>query len=268
MSAICLITALPSEAQPLTGYFKLSGLAHPHIRLFKGEHCYLLQCGIGKLNAAAATATMLETLPDVEAVINVGIAGSDQPIGEVLLAHHIVDGGSGQQWYPHLPPQKHLDNIKTIGVKTVDKPSRDYTPDTAFDMEAAGIALAATKKLDLAFVHSLKVISDNPAHGIENINMQSVNKGIESALPAVKNLMAALPFDTQVKKHLVDKLLLDIIGEIHYTETEKHSLQQLLNRHNALFGRLPDAVELTQYKSAKAIRQQLQQTVSAANVAY
>jgi len=91
MQSICLITALPAEARPLISHFGLQARGHRHLRLYRGDFGYLLQCGAGKLNAAASTAAMMQALPDINAVINVGIAGCQQPLGQTLVAHGVQE---------------------------------------------------------------------------------------------------------------------------------------------------------------------------------
>ena len=268
MPAICLITALPSEARPLITHFKLRSVPHPHLKLYAGKDCYLLQTGLGKLNAAAATASMLQTLPELQAVINVGIAGSEQVLGTCLLAHHVQDAASGQQWYPHLPAVRAVPDLVTLSVCTVDTPASHYTPDTAFDMEASGIFTAACKTLDLAFVHSLKVVSDNSVSSIESITAETVANTINDAIVPITQLMGALPFSTLPQTTRVESLVQSLQSAIHYTQTEQHALSQLLLRHSALLGTLPEEGALIQLGNAKAIRQKLSQEIDQASVTY
>lgn len=268
MSVTCLITALPSEARPLITHFGMRSFAHPHLKMHASNTMVLLQCGVGKLNAAVATATMLNSCPTVSSIINVGIAGSDQPLGETLIAHHVQDEASAQQWFPHLPSVRKLPKLTSVRVLSVDTPANDYKQHTAFDMEAAGIFAAATKVLDLAFIHSLKVVSDNKQINIEAITAESVHASIQCAIPAIEQLRDALPFDALPSTATTDALAEAVQARIHYTETEKHALVQLLNRHRALLKTLPSETELVQLESAKAIRHQLTKTIDQAHVEY
>jgi len=228
----------------------------------------LLQCGVGKLNAAASTAALLSTCPDVGGVINVGIAGSQQPIGESFLAHQIQDAASGQQWFPHLPAARKLNGLSTLAVLSVDSPAQEYSADTAFDMEASGIFAAATKILDLAFVQSLKVISDNEQSSIEAISAESVSTQIKNAIPIVEQLINALPFHTLPVHTNIEAFMHSLLDNIHYTETEQHALRQLLHRHKAVLGHLPEEARLLELGSAKAIRHTLGIDIDSAPVSY
>lgn len=268
MLPTCLIAALPAEARPLVKYFGLRALNHPYLRLYHGDGTYLLQCGVGKLNAAACTAAMLQALPDVVAIINVGIAGSDQPIGDTFIAHGVQDKASGQQWFPHLPSTKRLGGVNSLQVMTVDQPKTLYSPEQAFDMEASGIFNAAAKTLDLAFVHSVKVISDNKQDGLAQVNADSVTEQVNHAVPCVERLMQSLPFDTLPATGPVNALSLSLTKRLHYTATETHTLNQLLHRYNALIGELPTESALNEFDTAKSVRQQLLSAINNASIRY
>lgn len=268
MLPTCIIAALPAEARPLISYFGLRAMNHPYLRLYQGDCGYLLQCGIGKLNAATGTAAMLQHLPDVAAIINVGIAGSEQPIGKTLIAHGVKDQASDQQWFPHLPPVRRLPDLSSAQVLTVDTPAEDYSPESAFDMEASGIFAAAAKRLDLSFVHSIKVVSDNSQSSIEHINANAVVDYIGNAVPAVEQLMQSLPFDTLPSSGAVNTLSNLLTDKLHYTATETHSLNQLLHRYNALVGSMPSEQSLLNLNNAKSIRRQLQSDINNVRISY
>jgi len=268
MQSICLITALPAEARPLISHFGLKALGHRHLRLYRGDFGYLLQCGAGKLNAAASTAAMMQALPDVKAVINVGIAGCQQPEGQILVANCVQDQASSRQWFPHLPPVNRLPDMHAVRVLTVDQPADDYSADVAFDMEAAGIFNAASKVIDLAFIHSIKVVSDNGETGGKVITAKAATDHIKSAIPTIEKIIQALPFDLLPDTTAVDALTRSLVRHIHYTATEQHTLKQMLNRYKALYGELPSNQLLQSQGSAKAIRNMLITEINNARITY
>lgn len=268
MPTICLITALPAEARPIIAHFGLQARGHRHLRLYSGDFGYLLQCGVGKLNAAANTAAMMQTLPEVDAVINVGIAGCQQKIGQAVVAHAVQDRASSRQWFPNLPPVNRLPDTSSVQVMTVDKPDNNYSADVAFDMEASGIFHAASKVINLAFVHSIKVVSDNSDSGLENITAESVSGHIETVIPSVEKMIKALPFDLLPDTESVNTLTRGLTRHIHYTATEQHTLKLLLHRYNALFGELPGHQKLQTQGSAKAIRTLLLSEINRSSVSY
>jgi len=211
---------------------------------------------------------MLEVLPNTKAIVNIGIAGADLPLGKVVIASEVRDAGNGKFWHPHLPPINKLPAIETTKILTVESPSNNYTASTAFDMEASGIVHAATKKLDLAFVHCLKVISDNPDNNVDTITAQSASKNIEQAIPAIVKLCEALPFDTQSNNSDVNDLFRNLTTRLHYTQTEQHKLRELLNRHSALMGYVPEASDFDNEKTARDVRAVLHHALQNAPIMY
>jgi len=268
MKNLCFVTALPSEARPLVDHFKMKAMPHPHLKLFQGENGYLLQCGVGKLGACAATASMLQLLPNVQAIINVGIAGGEQPLNDVFLAHSILETATGKQWFPHMPPAAKLPGLPSIAVATVDQPSSEYNTKQIFDMEAAGIVSAAANVLDLAFVHSVKVISDNQQHGIDNINLHSVTESIELSLPHIHHLVEALPFNTLPDTQKIKQIRDELCDSIRHSSTEKSALLQLLQRYQTLHGKLPAAAQMVNQRSAKELHASLKADISSASLVY
>lgn len=268
MQTICLVTALPAEARPLISHFGLQARGHRHLRLYRGELGYLLQCGAGKLNAAASTAAMMQALPDVNAVVNVGIAGCQQALGQTLVAHAVRDQASSQQWFPHLPPVNRIPDTRSVQLLTVDKPAENYSADIAFDMEAAGVFNAASKVIDLAFIHSIKAVSDNGESGVKVVTAKTTTSLVESAIPTIEKMVQALPFDLLPDTTAVSTLTRSLIRHIHYTATEQNTLKQLLHRYNALYGELPSNQILQTQGSAKAIRRMLSSQISNASISY
>jgi len=103
MNHICIVTALPAESRVFIDALRLKPILDHGWRLYGNSEYLLLQTGLGKLKAAAAVSALLHTRHDIRAIINVGIAGGITQIGDTFLAHQIIDQGSGDNWYPHLP---------------------------------------------------------------------------------------------------------------------------------------------------------------------
>lgn len=188
----CLVTALSSEARPLIEHYSLSRQTLSGRPVYASEKCLLLQTGIGKLNAAAATAALLQALPDIDSIINIGIAGGTDPRSSVVLATAIADAGSGKRWYTQLPPEHCLPAALNRVVCTLDKPDSAYQDGTVFDMEAAGIFAAATQWLDSSRVHSLKVISDTPEQPFTRLDKNDIPGLVKQMIESIDALMLHL----------------------------------------------------------------------------
>lgn len=268
MTKICLVTALPAESKPLIAHFGLAALATPGLTIYDGEHLCLVETGIGKLPAAVSVAAFLYSSPSICALVNIGLAGADRPIGEVLLAHCVKDQASGKLWYPHLPSRRRLNDADSIEVHTVDTPSTDYTPEHAFDMEASGVFSAATRRLNLDAVHCVKVVSDNATQPWQKFDKQIASDLITQTLPIVDSLTASLLSQPQPSSNQLQELIDTLTTNYHHTATGKHELRKLLQRHQALYGHQPDMETLNALDSAKQIKKHLQHLVSAAPVTY
>jgi hypothetical protein len=85
---------------------------------------------------------------------------SELEIGRGLLAHKVVDEGSGACWYPPLIIET---ACPSATVLTVDVLEEDYEGDRLYDTEAAGFFAAASRFATCELVHAFKIVIDN--HG-------------------------------------------------------------------------------------------------------
>jgi adenosylhomocysteine nucleosidase len=264
MTIICIITALPAEARPFIDSFKLRHLEARGLRLYGNDRFLLLQTGVGKLKAAAATAALLQSRPEIGAIINTGIAGGTGAKGTAVLGHHIVDTASGAQWFPHLPPRRITAPLTSAAVHTVDVPCTDYREDVIFDMEAAAVFSAASAYLSTDAMHCIKVISDNEAHSVNSINTDHVVELMQNATPAISSL-----FDWQMNNTIIDPSIMmvtslcrTIESRVHHTVSEKHQLHRLLQQYSSMAGALPELCAFDEFSSAKQIKRYLQYSLS------
>jgi len=174
MSLICLATAMTAEAKPLIEAFKLSALPQRGLNAWVGDGVCLVQTGMGAQRAAARIDALLSVQTGINAFINVGIAGADRPLGDVILAQSILDQESGRRWYPDLPPPAAAAHIEHCAVVTVTEPCSDYKASCVYDMEAAAIARVATEQTDLSRIHAIKVVSDNAEHPLDDFSVKNV----------------------------------------------------------------------------------------------
>ncbi len=239
-------------------------------RLYAKEHYLLLETGLGKLKAAAATSTLLHNHPQIAAVINVGVAGGTQATGTCLQAHKITDAGSGASWYPHLPPQRLTPSLQSTEVLTLDSVSDGYQPGTVFDMEAAGILSAATSYLSTDAIQCIKVISDNAESPLKSFSKQDAIGFMQATVPHVMSLLDWYQQqDTTLSSELHVQTLFDhITATTHHTVSEGHQLKRALYQHQSLTGAFPETHQLKHLTSAAAIRQHLDAQISAVSLNY
>ncbi len=270
MKRLCIITALPAETRPLLDALSLQQSNARHLRVYASERFLLLECGPGKMNAAAGTGAMLQAYPDIAAILNVGIAGGCQPIGQSVLAHQVRDHASGARWYPHLPDNNTFRSLPSQNITTIDAPDTHYRQGELFDMEAAGIFTAASRHLSTSQIHCIKVVSDNPEHGIETINKRTVIALIENAMPDINSILDVLHHNFNEEHNAVsvegDVLISNLLQQIHHTVNDERILRKLIHQHIVKAGEIPRLD--TQGKSSAHIRKTLQSSIAAHPVIY
>jgi len=270
MSLVCIITALPAESRVFIDALKLRHVQTRGLRLYASEQYLLLQSGIGKLSAAAATAALLQTRPDVTAVINAGIAGGKAPVGSVHLAHRVLDAATGRQWFPHLPPQRTVSHLPTVNLHSVDQAARNYTDGILFDMEAAGIFTAASTYLSSEAVQAVKVVSDNAEQPLESITPELATRLMQSCLPVVQQLSDwhRARLQGSDEDNDIEHYSQQLIASVRHSVSDAHQLRRLLQQYRTLLGDMPEAATLQQLASARTIRSYLQDAVQAAPLRY
>lgn len=279
---LLFVVALPAEARPLLDHFSLKEIDHRGFRLYGNASTRLVLTGIGRMNAAAATAHALSTLPENTLVLNIGIAGSDNPIGNLYYAYSVTDGRKA--FYPSTPFAK---RIQGINVHTVDQPSEDYLDDTAFDMEASAVIATARKYVTAEFTHSLKVISDNPGEPVFDaerrlnpavINSDRVTGLIETRIPAIVDYLEAaqkltgILYDSAAADNKSTRLIATIIdiahasrldkSPLHLTVSHRQQLEVLCNRFNVLNLDLPDTIPANDASNARSLIAYLEDFIS------
>jgi len=264
----CLIcVALPCEARPLIDQFRLKANQPTRFRCYSNEKICLVETGIGKLNAASATAATLSALTQFQSspplCLNIGIAGADKPIGSLLNATSIEDCASGKKW----DPQQTWNPIgEPIAVQTVDKPQSQYSPENAFDMEAAGVTNSAIKYMTLEFIQCLKVVSDNLQNPISKITPEKASKLIEQhaesidvAINRLLELYQSLP-DSEA----IFTLTKNLEESMHFSATQRPLLHTALHQYRSCFKQLPELTQLMNHNNASALINSLNSDIASA----
>lgn len=274
-SARSLITvALPAEARPLVDHYKLKPVDPAPFRCWADSSVFLVETGIGKLNAAAGTSFALTT-SRANCCINVGIAGCDREVGTLVAAHRISDRSGNRHWYPQ---QSWNSKLPTVDVHTVEQPDDHYLPDIAFDMEASGVMVAALKYLPSDLIQSLKIISDNADQPFHALDRKSVSELIasqsESISMAIDRVMELhrKSADSGLVEGMMETLTSDQTSlqqfQLHLTKSQLHDLKRLLQRQLALTGELPELSFFKSARNSKELLNELRNNVDAIQQTY
>ena len=232
-----LVVALMAEAKPFIERFKLvHEPAHSVFKIYSNGNLRLVISGIGRNNAAAATAYLgaQSSAPGKAAVwINLGIAGhSSFPVGTLIVAHKIFEKASGVAYYPQVYPG----SLLTALLTTVDIPETNYAEESAFDMEASAFASIASKFTSLEFVQSIKVVSDNPEAGIDTVSKHSVDELMQQSVDAVIDLVQIMQPSTahRLAQTYLPKAFDLIQQKTRFSATQSVQLKRLCQRYSAL----------------------------------
>ncbi len=254
-----LVIALNCEARPLIDALRLRRLSEKGpFPIYLGEDTRMVISGMGKLNAAAATAWLHAghiRAPD-RAWLNVGTAGHGvHRVGAGILAHKIRDAASRQCWYPPMPFSS---SATTDEIVTVDQVQMGYPLTGCFEMEAAGFYTAASRFSTMELVQCYKVITDNPMSPYTEITPALATELVQERLPEILVICERLQ-DLAREWTTVSTPPPDyerLIAHCHFTVSQRHQLLQLLTtwRHH---GQLPQ--DLDQLKHARAILNRLRE---------
>lgn len=257
---INLVVASSYEARPIIDHYQLknisAGQAFSH---YAGEELHLIISGIGKINAAAATA-YLQALTHNEkprAWLNVGIAGHGSlDLGDAFIAHSIMDTATARAHYPPLSLKLEL---PSSDLHTVDEPKTHYQPGCGYDMEASAFYSIATRTCTAELVHCYKIVSDNPGHPINEhsvFDKLHIDTLIRPHLKPLDQLIRTLSknCDQYNAAGVANPHYDDIIHRIRFTVSQKSQLHRLLQRYQILFSQaLPATMDLSSYQRAKPL---------------
>lgn len=266
LKIIHIVVALIHEAKPLITHYQLRTLADKHpFAIYGNDTITLIVSGVGKLSSAASVGYLqaLNRKNGLVAWLNIGIAGHQQgEIGQGFISHRIEDDASGRVYYP---PQVLSFGIRSSDLITVDYVEKNYTQNSAYDMEASGFYNAAIRSTTAEFIQSYKIISDHRKAPIAKITKTLVTGLIEGCMDEIKLLIETLTsaINPYRQIHATPLQFDELIQRWHFTETQKIQVKQLLQRIQVLFGdRLPPRMHPTSHVNAKTFLKTLSETLA------
>jgi len=192
-SPVNLVVAHAIEAKPIIQQFGLKSVNGGAFRRYQGQGVNLVVSGIGRVNAAAATAYLSAVTLDDSMYdpiwINTGIAGHKTfELGVSVIIRKITDPVTRRSYYP-LPIASSLPSSDLV---TVDVPEEEYSQNAAFDMEGSAFWSIATKFSPIEFVQLLKIISDNPESGINTLSKDKIENFMDELAVGLQMLITEL----------------------------------------------------------------------------
>lgn len=198
-------TALHAEANALIRHFRLKRPHDDHaFACFMADDIWLVESGIGKVNAAAAVAWLSARAQAENPIenpiwLNIGIAGhASMAVGRLVRASCIEDNATRQRWYPPSLADSTLDSCHLLSL---DQEVSGYPDNTMIDMEASGFINAANRFTTLELIQSLKVISDNHENPARRFKKQEVDDWITCHLESISRYADQLQ---QLREEILD----------------------------------------------------------------
>jgi adenosylhomocysteine nucleosidase len=237
------ICALKCEAKSLIAHYRLKKCAESEsfpLFISQNTQTSLTISGIGNINTAAATAFTHAFLQTGKSDIwlNIGIAGHiDLDIGEITLAHKIIDQSNQHTWYPQIlfsPP------CLSMEILSSDKPVTDYDSsvplEPVFEMEAAGFYATACRFATSELIHVIKIISDNQQHPVDKISESFVDNLVKNKLSNIGQILESLCLlaNDLESSNETPNYYDQIIEQWRFTHAERNMLKTCLDRWHVL----------------------------------
>lgn len=264
-----IVTALDCEAHALIAHFKLVKIAVPNqfnVYCNAQGSIYLIVSGMGRVNAAAATAFLYahSGAQPQTCFLNIGIAGHrDFDLAEIFLIHKVTDMSCRKSWYPFLPKKTALN---TADLQTVDTVMDGYPEQALQDMEGSAFFQAASCFVDHEQVSLLKIISDNQQQDTQAINKAKVKLWFEHNISQIDAIVMAFLNRSQQESVVAARPdLTEYLEKWHFTHYQQHQLREYLRRWQVLSDE-PFIEKVAQATSAKTVLKTMQQSLT--NLAY
>ena len=267
-----LVIALPCEAQPVVDHYAMTevlpearnslprsllkgGKRVDPFRIYRGEGLRLIVSGVGKSMAAAAVGYLFHFGGNQrdEAWLNLGIAGhADLPWGSIRIAHKITDCSSGNSWYPPLVFDL---PCKSAEVLCVDTPETKFLHDGLYEMESASVLSISTRFSTSELVHVVKVVSDNgavPAHRIKRHQVQNLIFEQLDCIVSIIDQLQCLSGEQRAIQQSPPEFD-DFLTRWHFTATQTHQLQRLLQRWSVLHDNESPLAAVSELGTSRAV---------------
>lgn len=186
---IGLIAATRLEAEGLISRLGLSAALSDPFPVFEGQDVRLIISGIGKANAAMASAYLILHAP-LSCVCNLGAAGATdfcRPLGACLHVSRVIE--PDRLDFASLKPKTHdldtLEGFTTVSLATQECPVVDIAHRRLLaplaelvDMEGAAVTQTCHRLRVRCYV--FKFISDTPEHGDVGLIRENILKHREA----------------------------------------------------------------------------------------
>lgn len=250
---VAIVCALRCEADPVIERFSLSPRGDGSI--WFGDRVTLARSGAGADAAAAAVERLTAHTDDASCWINLGCAGGQGPLGELVAAHRVSAAGCAESWYPQFPFPVVEPTVDVCTVASVEAGYPD--PERVYEMEAAGFYRRALRRASLERVQVLKVRVDGPDHPVERLSATSISAAVAARAEAIGAWVERLAaIAATVRARRPDSAIIDAYLEWRrFSVSQQVQLRRILARLRALSIEIPPVARLDAGDAAAVLRQ-------------
>ena len=174
---LTLMVALNCEVKPWVDFYKLKKIRNKPFELYQrdGLNIEVVITGIGAIAMSTAVGWAAGLNTDLERLwLNLGIAGhAERSVGELVRVHSFIDANDLKYYYPPLTAASKFDSDALLSVNA---PTSSYPENALVDMEGLSFYRAASMFSNNELIASVKVVSDNQEHSVEELNASKITK--------------------------------------------------------------------------------------------
>lgn len=258
---ILLHTALRIEAKPLIVHFGLKFQSiFNRISIHQNDDMILVQSGVGKIASATAISACLSRFDSIQAVINIGIAGSEKTsIGELIRVNQILDYATHQTHIPECIPYPELKTSSLISVDTAFTNNELLPPPYQLvDMEASAVYQSASYFLESHQIESLKIISDHLDS--KKLSKDFIHQLFENKMNEIQSFIEWKKSKVEIERDDIKLRARNFAEKFNFTQTQQHQIEHFLRYHDLNNGN-PISLESFSIPKTKVERNQLFNTI-------
>ena len=260
---LTFMVALNCEAKPWVDFYKLKKTINRPFELYQrgGLNIEVVVTGIGAISMSTAVGWVAGLNNKAERLwLNLGIAGhAERAIGELVRVHSFIDANDLKYYYPPLTAASKFDSDALLSVNA---PTSSYPENAMVDMEGLAFYRAASMFSNNELIASLKVISDNQEHSVEELNASKITRLMFEQLEPVNKLgerliSLAKARDASVNGQSEAGSITLELANIRRSHSQQQQLNRLLAKATVL--KLHDAISEDKFNHCKHIKDVIEQ---------
>jgi nucleoside phosphorylase len=229
---LTIMVALNCEAKPWVDFYRLKKSVDRPFGVYTkpGLDIEIVITGIGASAMSTAVGWIAGRAGSRKRVwLNLGIAGHlDRSIGESVRVHSYIDAADLRHNFSPLVAKWSGDSD---ALMSVNAPTDSYPDAAMVDMEGLAYYRSASMFSSPELVESIKVISDNQEHTVENLNAAKITQLMQTHVSMINSFTDSLRVLVKPSNIAVIELPLEGVRRTH---SQQLQLDRLLEKAAAL----------------------------------